>query len=149
MAAVLIFVSFQLLSSFVGVSPYFIAFILIVGSMGNTFLQVAMTNTISQTLTDEQSGMGTGFFYMMNLLAGATAASVIGKTLDFETHSFHLNPIPSNAAVFGYSNLFFGFAMIAAVVGILYFIQFGSASKKTNKGIFIDMHPFKFRRYDR
>lgn len=130
MAALLIFICFQLLSSFVGFSPYFIAFILIIGNVGNTFLQVAMTNNISRTLTAEQAGVGIGFFYMMNLLAGATAACVIGKILDFGTPTFRFNPIPSNVAVFGYSNVFFGFALIAVVVAILYFIQFGSASKK-------------------
>lgn len=129
-AAFLIFVCFLSLSSFVGGSLYLITLILIIGNVGNTFLQVAMTNTISRTLTAEQAGVGIGFFYMMNMLAGATAASVIGKILDFGTPSFRFNPIPSNVAIFGYSNVFFGLALTAVGVAILYFIQFGSASKK-------------------
>lgn len=126
-AASLIFLCYILLSSFVGVSPVFILFILIFGNLGQTFMSIAMSNTISQTLDREQIGIGMGLYAMLNFISGATATSIIGKILDNTMPAFHFNPLIANSAGYIYSNILFVFAFLIIVVALLYKKQFGSS----------------------
>ncbi|WP_139489443.1 MFS transporter [Brevibacillus dissolubilis] len=130
MSATFIFVGFILLSTFVGMSPYLIMVFLVLGSVGLTFMQIALSNTISRQLTREQTGVGMGLFSMLNFIAGATSTTLIGKMLDYHAPSFHLNPVPSNPNVFIYSNIFVVLAFMVLIVAALYRVQFGSASAK-------------------
>ncbi|PYI51821.1 MFS transporter [Paenibacillus flagellatus] len=126
-AASLIVFSFAALSSVVGLAPVVIAVFLVFGNVGQTFMQIAMSNTISRTLTREQTGGGMGLFAMLNFIAGATATTLIGKALDAETASFRLNPVPPAEAVL-YSNVFAFLALMIVVVGIVYLMQFGKTA---------------------
>lgn len=126
-AASLILFSFIVLSSTVGMSPVVIASFLIFGNVGQSFIQIAMSNTISRTLNKDQTGVGMGLFAMLNFIAGATATALIGKTLDAGTASFRLNPFPPSEAVL-YSNIFVILAMMIAAVTLVYFAQFGVRS---------------------
>jgi len=129
-AASLIFTCYFLLSSFLGVSPIFITFILIFGNVGQTFMSVAMSNTISRTLERSQVGIGMGLLSMLNFISGATATSLIGKILDYGNVEFHFNPLSANSAAFIYSNIFFVFAFLIIVVAFLYTKNFGSLQQK-------------------
>lgn len=132
-ATSLLFACYILLSSFVGTSPLLIMIFLIFGNLGQTFMSIAMSNTISRTLTKEQIGVGMGLFSMLNFISGATATSLIGKILDYNKTEFHFNPIISNKAVFIYSNIFFVLAFLIIVVAFLYSKQFGPAQQKMKK----------------
>ncbi|WP_372660715.1 MFS transporter [Cohnella sp.] len=129
-ATLFIFICYVLLSTFVGVSPFIIMLLLIFGNVGQIFMQIAVINTISRTLSKEQTGVGMGFFSMFNFISAATATSLIGKILDFSSPGFHFNPVPSISATFIYSNIFFVLAFTAVAAGLLYYMQFGSALKK-------------------
>jgi len=129
-ATSLLFVCYILLSSFVGSSPLLIIIFLIFGNLGQTFMSIALSNTISRTLTKEQTGVGMGLFAMLNFISGATATSLIGKLLDNNKTEFHFNPIIYNSAVFIYSNIFFVLALLIIVVAFLYSKQFGSTQQK-------------------
>nr|WP_311283331.1 hypothetical protein [Paenibacillus macerans] len=48
-----------------------IAVLLIFGNVGQMFMQIALTGTISRTLTKEQTGVGMGLLSMSNFLSGA------------------------------------------------------------------------------
>lgn len=124
-ASVLIFASFSLLSSFIGASAYIIAVILILGNVGQTFMQIAMSNTISRTLAKEETGVGMGLLSMINFISGAMAMSVVGKLLDKGSSSIKFNPLITNDAANVYSNIFVVMAILIIVVVVVYRYQFG------------------------
>lgn len=86
-------------------------------------MQIAMSNTISRTLSKDQIGVGMGLLSLLNFIAGAITTSILGKTLD-SSSSFHLNPVVSNVRVFNFSNIFTVLALIALVTMGLYALQF-------------------------
>lgn len=135
-ASLLIFLCFALLSSFIGVPAYLIAIILILGNVGQTFMSIAMSNTISRTLPKEETGVGMGLLSMINFISGAIAMSVIGKMLDQSSTSLQLNPIVTNDAAYIYSNIFAVLSLLIIAVVVLYRYQFRtsiSMSKKNAK----------------
>lgn len=129
-AAVLLIFGFICLSSVAGMAPVFIAVSLIFTVLGQSFMQIALSNTISRTLSKEQIGIGMGLFSMLNFIAAAVSTATIGKILDFGTTTIRFNPFPRNSAAFVYSNIFLILALLVAVMATLYFVQFGRGSKK-------------------
>jgi DHA2 family metal-tetracycline-proton antiporter-like MFS transporter len=124
-ASILLFVGFMFLSSVVGLSSVFIAIFLIFGVLGQSFMQIAMSNTISQSLPKEQTGIGMGFFSMLNFISAAASTAAIGKVLDFSTTTIRLNPIPQNSVAFIYSNIFLVLAILVVAITGVYYVQFG------------------------
>lgn len=124
LASSLMLICYVLLSSFVGAVPYLIAGILIFGNIGQTFMQITMSNTISRTLKEEQVGVGMGLFSMMNFISGAISMSVIGKLLDQQQISVAVNPFVKEAAAYMYSNIFAMMGLLVIISFILYRIQF-------------------------
>jgi DHA2 family metal-tetracycline-proton antiporter-like MFS transporter len=133
-AVSLLFICFISLSTFVGASPYLILFLLIFGNVGQTFMQIAMSNTISRTLSKDQIGVGMGLLSLLNFIAGAITTSILGKTLD-SSSSFHLNPVVSNVQVFNFSNIFTVLALIALVTMGLYALQFRGGSRRNTPAV--------------
>ncbi|UED72429.1 MFS transporter [Brevibacillus sp. DP1.3A] len=123
LAAFLMLVCFSLLSTFVGISPITIAVILILSNVGQTFMQIALSNTLSRTLVKEQTGVGMGLFSMLNFISGAVAMSLIGKALDNQTATMKINPL-ANPAASVYSNIFLLLAILIMGVWMLYRLQF-------------------------
>ncbi len=136
-ASVFIFLAFSLLSTFIGVSAFIIALILIFGNVGQTFMQISMSNTISQTLSKEETGVGMGLLSMINFISGAMAMSVVGKLLDNGSTPLKLNPFIANQAANMYSNIFDVMSLLILLVVVLYRFQFGmgvSTLNMTSKG---------------
>ena len=44
-------------------------------------MQISMSNTISQTLSKEETGVGMGLLSMINFISGAMTMSVVGNCL--------------------------------------------------------------------
>ena len=111
---------FLLLSSFAGVSPLWISAFLILGNVGQSFIGVAMSNTISQTLPREQVGVGMGLFSMLNFIAQGVGAGIYGIAAEQDAavswNPLHLDP---NSRL--YSNMYLVLAALHA--GILWFYQ--------------------------
>ncbi|RKN78952.1 MFS transporter [Paenibacillus ginsengarvi] len=126
-ASGLIMLSFAALSSVVGMSAVWISCFMIFGTVGQSFIQIAMSNTISRTLTKEQVGVGMGIFAMLNFIAGATSTTLIGKALDAESAGFRLNPFAPGAGLL-YSNILVLLLALVIVVTFVYFSQFRSPS---------------------
>mgnify|MGYP002401717316 CR=1 FL=1 len=82
LASGLLLLGYGLLAGFVGEAAHWIALFLIASQIGQTFLQIAMSGTVSRTLAKEQAGVGMGMLAMLNFIAGALSMSVIGKVLD-------------------------------------------------------------------
>lgn len=132
-ASLMLLLCFALLSTLVGISPYVISVILIAGNVGQTFMQIAMSNTISRTLAKEQVGVGMGLFSMLNFISGAISMSVIGKLLDSKSTSLHLNLFVMNEAAYLYSNIFIVMCVMVVVILGLYRFQFGASRVKTGQ----------------
>ena len=116
-ASILLIAAFFLLSTFVGQSIYIIATILILANVGQTFMQVSMSNTVSQSLPKEATGVGMGLLSMINFISGAMAMSVVGKLLDQGTTDLQFNPLNDNKNAFMYSDLLF--VMASVILGVL------------------------------
>ncbi|WP_141432265.1 MFS transporter [Bacillus sp. 03113] len=123
-ASSLLLTSFALLFIFVGVYPLFFSVFLIFGNIGQTFMQIALSNSISRTLSKEQTGVGMGIFAMMNFIAGSISAGVYSKVVDMGT-GFHLNPFNVHPIAFVYSNIYFVLAVLHVSILLLYYFQFG------------------------
>ena len=128
-AAALLIIGFICLSSVVGMSPVFIALFLIFGVLGQSFMQIAMSNTVSRALPKEHIGVGMGLFSMITFISSAASAAVIGKVLDFGTSTVRLNPIPQNSTTFVYSDIFLVLAALVVMMVAFYYVQFGRASE--------------------
>lgn len=132
-ASVLLFLAFSLLSTFIGLSAYFIAIILILGNVGQTFMQISMSNTISRSLPKEETGVGMGLLSMINFISGAMAMSVVGKMLDKGTAAVQFNPLNANATAHVYSNIFLVMSLVIIAVVVLYRYQFGTGAPGSMK----------------
>ncbi len=100
------FMSFCVLSTLSGMSPAWLWIVLALANIGQTFIQVAMSNNVSRTLSKEQAGIGMGFYTMMTFMAGAASTAMIGKVLD-ALATVRLNPWQIYEQAAAYSNAFF------------------------------------------
>lgn len=123
-ASGLLLTSFVLLSTFTGSHALFIALFLIFGNVGQSFIMIAMSNSVSMTLPAEQAGVGMGLLSMLNFIAGGMAAGVYGKLVDLGA-DVHLNPINFYPSGMVYSNIFLVLAVLQASILLFYYFQFG------------------------
>lgn len=123
-AAALLGIGFLCLSSAAGGSAVLVSLSLIFCVLGQSFMQVAMSNTASQRLTPEQTGVGMGLFSMLTFISAATSTAILGKVLDAGA-SAAFNPIPKNQASFVFSNIFVVLAVLVVAVSVVYYVQFG------------------------
>ncbi len=123
---------FALLSTFTGISPVFIAVFLILGNVGQTFLMIALSNSISLTLDKRQAGVGMGLLSMLNFISGGMASGIYGKLVDIGSHGAW-NPLAVYADGVIFSNIFFALAVMHAGILLFYKLQFGKASEQGNR----------------
>ncbi|CAG7654680.1 Putative multidrug resistance protein MdtD [Paenibacillus allorhizosphaerae] len=120
---------FVLLSSFTAVSPWLIAAFLIFGNVGQSFMLIAMSNSVSKTMPKEMIGVGMGIFSMLNFIMQGIATGVYGKLVDFSA-AHPWNPINVNPGSAVFSNMYLLLAALHAVILLVYCAQFGT--KKTS-----------------
>lgn len=65
-----------------GMSPWFAAATLLPAYAGFSLLQTGLVNSVSQTLPEEETGVGMGVFNLVGILAGAVGAALVGKVLE-------------------------------------------------------------------
>lgn len=139
MAASLLVIGFLCLSSVAGGSAVLVSLSLIFCVLGQSFMQIAMSNTVSRTLTPEQTGVGMGLFSMLTFISAAASTAILGKVLDSGAPAAAFNPIPGNQAAFVFSNIFVVLAVLVIVLSIVYYVQFGRrdgrASGTISKGL--------------
>lgn len=127
-ATILLFISFSVLAILVGMSPLWIWIFLTIANIGQTFIQVAMSNTVSRTLSDENAGIGMGFLTMMTFIAGATSTTLLGKVIDLGS-AIQLNPLLVYKQATIYSNAFALLLIVLVLVAVMYLTLFRSANK--------------------
>lgn len=129
-AVTLLFISFSSLSLVAGLSPLIVMMFLVFGNVGQTFMQIAMSNLVSRTLPRDQAGVGMGLLMMVNFISGATATTLISKMLDFSTSSFQFNPFLLYRPALIYSNIFAVLAIMVIVVSVIFYFRLGGGVKK-------------------
>lgn len=128
-AVLLNLLCFVLLSSFAGITPIGIAAFLILGNVGQMFLQISMTKTISLSLPKEQTGVGMGLLSMLNFLAGAAASGIYSRIVDLGT-SQAWNPINAFPASATYSNIYLVLAAVQICAMLLFSRHFGGGTSR-------------------
>ncbi|MFZ4453779.1 MFS transporter [Salibacterium aidingense] len=131
-ASGLLLISFLLLSTFTGSLAVFIALFLIFGNVGQSFMMIAMSNSVSMTLPKEQAGVGMGMLSMLNFISGGMAAGIYGKVIDIGSE-IHWNPVnlyPQDAV---YSNIFLVLALLHTGILLFYLFQFGREAPEHSK----------------
>lgn len=120
--------SFILLSTFTGGSAYLIALFLIFGNVGQSFMLIALSNSISRTLPREQVGVGMGMMSMLNFIAGGMATGIYSRAVEFGS-GFPWNPAnpDSNGSV--YSNIYLILAILHVLILVFYYTQFGETKR--------------------
>src|SRR5690606_13881651 len=110
---------FILLSVFTGSYLFLIPAILIFGNVGQSFIQIAMSNSISRTLSKEQVGVGMGFFSMINFIAQGIATGVYGMIAEQGAVS-HWNPMHLSHQGSLFSNIYLTLAGLHIVIFLMY-----------------------------
>lgn len=125
LASGLLLLCFFLLFLFAGMPPVLLAAFLIFGNVGQMFMQIALSNTISRTLPQEQAGVGMGLLSMLNFLAGAVSTGVYSKIVD-QGASFSLSPLHALPDSYVYSNIYLVLGLTILLAWMMYSIRFGS-----------------------
>jgi DHA2 family metal-tetracycline-proton antiporter-like MFS transporter len=126
------FICFCSLALMIGAPAYFITCFLIFGYVGQTFFQLAMANTISQTLARNQTGVGMGLFMLVNFVASSTATALMGAALSKNNTTVYFNFLFFQFAGAKYSNIYCVLAIIVVLIAIIYSIVL--RTKVINKG---------------
>ncbi|MBA2942959.1 MFS transporter [Paenibacillus sp. CGMCC 1.16610] len=124
LAAGLLVSCFLLLSTFTGSSPLLIAGFLILGNVGQSFLVIAVSNSVSRTLQAEQVGVGMGMLAMINFIAQGIAIGLYSKAVDLGSFS-SWNPLYRYSSGFIFSNISLVLAGLAFVIWVVFYIVFG------------------------
>jgi MFS transporter, DHA2 family, metal-tetracycline-proton antiporter len=119
LASSLLIVCFSLLSTFIDSNAWFIAVFLILGNVGQSFMMIVMSKSISITLPKEQAGVGMGILMMQNFIAGSIAIGIYGRAVDMEASS-SWNPFlqSSNGTIF--SNIFIVLVILHVSILLVY-----------------------------
>lgn len=123
LASSLLMLGLMLLALFSGmVDVWLIPLFLIFVNVGQTFIQVAVSSTLSKTLSKEQAGVGMGLFQMLNGLSSSLAVIVYGLLLELDVSSW--NPFVDGTEAAMLTNLFLIFLVLHGVLLIFYRSRF-------------------------
>ncbi|QMV41426.1 MFS transporter [Cohnella cholangitidis] len=123
---------FALLAVFTGISPAWIAFFLMFGNVGQSFMQIAMSNSVSGSLPKDQVGVGMGLFSMVSFIAQGIAAGVYGIVSEQGTATNWL-PVHTDPGSSLFSNIYVVLAVLH--VGMLLFYRLQFRAPKTNVAV--------------
>jgi len=121
-AAGLVFLaaSIMVLSLLLSVSVFVVAAALLLTNIGFSLFQTAMVNAVSQTLTEQETGIGMGIFNLVGIISGAVGAALVGKALTGGWLSFPVAAVHAAPKSYGYSNVLLAFFVIIVLGGVLY-----------------------------
>jgi DHA2 family metal-tetracycline-proton antiporter-like MFS transporter len=124
LASLFLISAFLMLSMLIGRSLILIAISLIAGQVGQTFIVVAMSGTVANTLAKEQAGVGMGLMTMLNFIASSVSGAFIGLMVDQGAQSAW-NPFYFFGGGEIYSNLYLIFTLSYVGLILIYFTRFG------------------------
>ncbi len=83
-----------------------------------------MINAVSQTLAEEETGIGMGLFNLVGIISGAVGTALVGKVLTGRWFDVRVLPIAGITKGYGYSNVMLVFSVVVILGGILYLRSF-------------------------
>lgn len=128
-ASGLIISGFVLLSSFTEITPVWIASFLIFGNVGQSLMQIAMSNSMSRTLPPDQAGAGMGLFSMTSFMAHEIGSVVYGLAADLSPAA-SWNPLYTGSVSTIFSNLYLLMAVLHAGILLIYRWKFNPVTSK-------------------
>lgn len=132
-ASLLLFSCFLLLSLLVESPAVLIGLIVALGNVGQMFMQIVLSNTISRSIPKDQIGVGMGMLTLCNFLSGAVATGIYGKVMDYGARLSWI-PWHSNEASYVFSNLYLVLALIHVGLLLVYRSIYVNRSKPKTTG---------------
>ncbi|TDF97502.1 MFS transporter [Paenibacillus piri] len=129
----LITLSLLLQSSSIGLWVWYIGVALIMMYIGFSFLQTALTESVTQILPSHQIGVGMGLFNMISTISGAVVTAIVAKTMERQLFAFPLHPLISDSHAYLYSNLILLLSFIVIASALLYVVSFGKQAPRPIK----------------
>jgi DHA2 family metal-tetracycline-proton antiporter-like MFS transporter len=102
-----------------GLSYVAVSACLLLVYVGFSLFQTALINSVSQTLSQEDTGIGMGVFNMIGIISGALGTAVVGKLLAGTWLARPFLPFQSAQGVI-YSNLLMAFSLAGILGGAIY-----------------------------
>ncbi|WP_028777369.1 MFS transporter [Shimazuella kribbensis] len=121
-ASCLLMVFFGAISILIGSSPYVIAILLIFGFLGQSYMMLSISNSISRTLPYDQVGVGMGFLMMLNFIAGSIGTGIYAKIVDIDA-KVAIIPIQLYGPSIIYSNIFTLLVLLQLVTLMIYYLS--------------------------
>ncbi|MCD9025336.1 MFS transporter [Cohnella silvisoli] len=121
----LIAISLMLQSSSIGLWVWYIGVALIMMYIGFSFVQTALTETVTQILPVHQIGVGMGLFNMTSTISGAVVTALVAKAMEQKLFAFQLHPFISDPDAYLYGNLILILSLVVVASALLYFLSFG------------------------
>ncbi len=121
---ILLIASMILMSFLLSFSSLIIAAALLLTYTGFSLFQTAMINSVSQTLPEQETGIGMGLFNLVSIISGAVGTALAGKILDGRWLEFQLLPVVTMPGSYGYSNLLLLFSLVTFLGGMFYLFSF-------------------------
>ncbi|MFD1128017.1 MFS transporter [Paenibacillus provencensis] len=118
-SASLLVITFMAMSIWAGSHHYWIAAILIVGTVSQMSLQISLINSVSRSLAPEYTGVGMGLFSTLNFMSGAISASFYSILLDQGARTAW-NGINANLEASVFSNMYFVFAVMHILLLVIF-----------------------------
>jgi MFS transporter, DHA2 family, metal-tetracycline-proton antiporter len=120
----LLIASLLAISVLLGFSPWLVSGGLLLTYIGFTLIQTALINSVSQTLEMSETGAGMGLFNLVTFISAAVGTALVARVLASGWLDARLNPMVTEPAAAGYSNLMVAFAALIAVGALIYFARF-------------------------
>ncbi|WP_281889743.1 MFS transporter [Paenibacillus sp. YYML68] len=127
--ALMLVSSFLLLSTLLEFSAWLLSAALVLMYIGLSFIQTAVANSVSRTLTMEETGIGMGLFNLVSFISGAVGMALVGRVLSEQLLQFKANPFVLEAASWNYSNLMLASAAAVIIGALLYYRSYGREAK--------------------
>lgn len=128
---VLIAVSLFVQSSSIGFWVWYIGAALILMYIGFSFVQTALTESVTQILPAHQIGVGMGLFNMTSTISGAVVTALVAKAMEQELFAFPFHPFISDSHAYLYGNLLLISSFVVIASALLYFLSLGKKVPET------------------
>jgi len=116
----LLLTSLILISILLSISPWFVCAALLLMYVGFSLFQIALINSVSQSLPTQETGVGMGMFNLVGIIAGAVGTALVGKVLAGKWLAFSIFSMGTYDKAAAYSNLMLVFSGGVAVGALLY-----------------------------
>ncbi len=132
-ALVLILAGLFLMALLLGLSAIVIAGGMLLLYMGFAMFQTSMVNSVSQTLSRDETGAGMGVFNLASVMSGVVGTALVGKILDVKWLDFRMVSLVPMSSGYDYGNLMLLFSLVIGAGGIVYLLAFGHARVGTSE----------------